>query len=98
MVFDSLGLVCGFSKLGWRFHGFLSFGVSYVTNPWTKKKAKFRVRVSELTLGFKHNLVFSFGFVLFKFSLVLAFVFRVWCFFSPFFFHFIFLFAFFIRV
>ncbi len=71
MVFDSLGLMCGFSKLGWRFHGFLSFGVSYVTNPWTKKKAKFRVRVSELTLGFKHNMVFSFGFVLFKFRLFL---------------------------
>jgi hypothetical protein len=71
VVFDSLGLMCGFSKLGWRFHGFLSFGVSYVTNPWTKKKAKFRVRVSELTLGFKHNMVFSFGFVLFKFRLFL---------------------------
>jgi hypothetical protein len=50
-----------------------------------KKKAKFRVRVSELNLGFKYNMVLSFGFVLFKFSLVLAFVFRVWCFFSPFF-------------
>ncbi len=71
MVFDSLGLMCGFPKLSWRFHGFLNFGVSYVTNPWTKKKAKFRVRVSELTLGFKHNMVFSFGFVLFKFRLFL---------------------------
>ncbi len=54
--------------------------------PWTKKKAKFRVRVSELNLRFKHNMVFSFGFVLFKLSLVLAFVFWFWCFFSPSFF------------
>ncbi len=51
-----------------------------------QKKPKFRVRVSELNLGFKHYMVCSFRFVLFKSSLVLAFVFRVWCFFSPSFF------------
>jgi hypothetical protein len=46
------------------------------------KNINFRVKVSELNSGFKHDMVFSFGFVLIKFSLILslALIFKVWCF------------------
>jgi hypothetical protein len=71
----------------------LGFGMSPI---YEGKNIKFRVKVSELNLGFKHNMVFSFGFVLIKFSFFsLAFIFRVWCFQVLFFF---FLFAFIIKV
>jgi hypothetical protein len=58
----------------------LGFGMSLV---YGKKNAK--VRVLELNLCFKHNMVFSFGFVLFKFAFVfsLVLVYRIYYFSSP---------------
>jgi hypothetical protein len=42
-----------------------NFGIWYVTSLWGKNA---KVRVLELNLCLKHNMVFSFGIVLFKFS------------------------------
>jgi hypothetical protein len=85
VVFDNLGLVCGFLTWGeGGFHGFFNFGIWYATSLWGKNA---KVRVFKLNLCLKHNMVFSFGFVLFKFSFVfsLVLVFRVYYFSSPFF-------------
>ncbi len=64
------------------FHCLLNFGIWYVTILWGKNT---KVRVLELNLCLKHNMVFSFGIVLFKFSFVfsLVLVFQVYCFSSP---------------
>jgi hypothetical protein len=58
--------------------------VWYVTSLWGKNA---KVSVLELNLCLKHNMVFCFGIVLFKFSFVssLVFVFKVYYFSSPFF-------------
>jgi hypothetical protein len=66
VVFDNLGLVCGY--LTWKEGGvswIFNFGIWYVTSLWEKNA---EVRVLELNLCLKHNMVFSFGIVLFKFS------------------------------
>lgn len=67
MVFGGLGLVCAFITLvrGFMVFLILGFGMSPI---YKGKNIKFRDKVSELNLGFKHDMVFSFGFVLMKFS------------------------------